>query len=302
MGTALPGEVLSSTVTMKNCSDQASSWIDRIRIVGTSSRAFTVASAPIPVEVRPGGEMQIRLNFSAEAEDEYFAKLQVLDGNNIIVGTVNLKAAIEPVCAINPACCGPTCNRTWELVNDGSFDRYDGDGQPLQWTVALEDPNDSSAQVLGSDGMFSNVLEINNPVNDADGDWDRVYQLTGVKVENCGKLLFSADGKAMEQTLTGAGRTSGEFPVHFRVYYKDAEGMSHRWQHGLYYNGMHDPMYDAIATKIDRNIWSSYLSLNLMDMDPPPAEIVRVEVGASGWSYRGRIDNVSLVASEPKCP
>ena len=106
----------------------------------------------------------------------------------------------------------------------------------------------------------------------------------------------------MEQTLTGAGRTSGEFPVHFRVFYKDAEGMSRRWQHGLYYNGMHDPMYDAIATKVSRNTWSSYISLNLMDIDPPPAEIVRVEVGASGWSYRGRIDNVSLVASEPKCP
>ena len=302
MGTTLPGEALSSTVTVTNCSDLASSWIDRLRIVGTASSAFSVTAAPVPVEVRPGGQMQIELQFLAESEAEYNANLQVLNSDNIIVGAVNLKAAVEPVCAINPNCCGPSCPRAWELVRDGSFNHVDGNAQPLRWTVALEDPNDSSAQVIGMDGMYSNVLEINNPVNDADGDWDRIYQLTGVKVENCGKLVFTADGKAMEQTLTGAGRTSGEFPVHFRVFYKDAEGMNHRWQHGLYYRGMHEARFNNICTKVSQNTWHNFASMNLMDLDPPPAEIVRVEVGASGWSYQGRIDNVSIEASEPKCP
>jgi hypothetical protein len=302
MGTILPGQSLSSTVTVHNCSDISGSWIERIRIVGTSSGAFRVRAAPVPVEVQAGGQMQIELEFEGEFQAEYNASLQILDSANVILGAVNLRATVEPVCAVNPNCCGSSCPRTWQLSRDGTFDRSNSNGQPLSWTVALEEPATTTAEVLASDGMYSNVLEINNPVNDADGDWDRIYQLTGVKVQNCGRLIFSADGKAMEQTLTGAGRTSGEYPVHFRVFYKDAAGQSQRWQHGLYYRGMHEARYDAFSTKVTQNTWHNYVSMNLMDIDPPPAEIVRIEVGASGWAYQGRIDNVSMIASEPNCP
>jgi len=302
MGTALPGQTLNSTVTVHNCSDLAGSWVERVRIVGTSSGAFKVNTAPVPVEIRPGGQMQIELAFEAEIEAEYNASLQILDSANVILGAVNIRATVEPVCAMNPNCCGSACPRTWQLTRDGTFDRINSNGEPLSWTVALEEPATTTAQVIANDGVHNNVLEINNPVNDADGDWDRIYQLTGVKVQNCGRLIFSADGKAMEQSLTGAGRTSGEFPVHFRVFYKDAEGNSRRWQHGLYYRGMHDAQFNDVATKVSQNVWHNYVSMNLMDIEPAPAEIVRVEIGASGWSYQGRIDNVSVLASEPKCP
>ena len=63
-------------------------------------------------------------------------------------------------------------------------------------------------------------------------------------------------------------------------------GAGHRWQHGQEANGMHDPMYDAIAT---RSIGHLVELLSFVyGMDPPRGDR-SCGGGASGWSYRGRL-------------
>jgi hypothetical protein len=201
-----------------------------------------------------------------------------------------------------------TFNYTWDF-DDGTFisGSVNGTGNLLVngdfsngltgWSTSVE-ANTTVLQVVSLDDDHENVLEINNPVSDGDGDWDWAYQTLNEDVSGYSSLYFEADGKAIYQSLSDDGWVGGEYPVHFSIRYQDVDGAWHDgqwtdnpWQQGFYYKGTGGYSY---SNKVDQDIWFHYKSGNLMDLSPKPAVIGTVKVGSSGWAYHGMIDNVML--------
>ncbi|RME85590.1 MAG: hypothetical protein D6775_02410 [Caldilineae bacterium] len=109
-------------------------------------------------------------------------------------------------------------------------------------------------------------------------------------------LTLQADLKIVDQELEGGGVKSTEYPVVFRLKYKDAQGNEHVWYHGFYYkpgNLMEN------GEQVPQDQWRTYDSGNLLDpetgLNPPPARIVSVEVLASGHDYWSMVSYVRLL-------
>lgn len=109
-------------------------------------------------------------------------------------------------------------------------------------------------------------------------------------------LTLQADLKILDQELPGGGIKSTEYPVVFRLKYKDAQGSEHVWYHGFYYMpGNHTQN----GEQVPQDKWRTYDSGNLLDpetgLTPPPAKIVSVEVLASGHDYWSMVSYVRLL-------
>ncbi|MFQ5855059.1 MAG: hypothetical protein ACE5LU_05375 [Anaerolineae bacterium] len=109
-------------------------------------------------------------------------------------------------------------------------------------------------------------------------------------------LALQADLKILDQKVAGGGVKSTEYPVVFRLKYKDAQGSEHVWYHGFYYkpgNLMQN------GEQVPRDTWRTYDSGNLLDPEtgliPPPARIVSLEVLASGHDYWSMVSYVRLL-------
>jgi PKD repeat protein len=186
-----------------------------------------------------------------------------------------------------------TVNSTGNLLVNGDFsDGLNG------WNLSIEVPATTTAQIIPQDGTHFNVLDINNPISDADGDWDWAYQDLFLNVTNYTHLYFEADGKAIYQSLSDDGSVGGEYPVHFAFGYWDINGVYHSgiwnnnpWQQGFYYLGSGSYPY---SNKVSQNVWFHYKSGNLMEISPKPMIIRQVRVGSSGWAYHGMFDNVKF--------
>jgi len=179
------------------------------------------------------------------------------------------------------------------LLTNGDF----SDGL-IGWNISVEAPATTTVQIIPQDGNHFNVLDINNPISDGDGDWDSAYQDLYLNVSNYSELYFEADGKAIYQSLSDDGFVGGEYPVHFAIRYMDINGIWHNglgldnpWQEGFFYLGTGEYTY---SHKVSQNVWFHYKSDNLMELSPKPMVIGRVRVGSSGWAYHGMIDNVKL--------
>ena len=109
-------------------------------------------------------------------------------------------------------------------------------------------------------------------------------------------LTLQADLKILEQEVAGGGVNSTEYPVLFRLKYKDVQGSEHVWYHGFFYkpgNLMQN------GEQVPKGKWRTYDSGNLLDpetgLTPPPARVVSVEVLASGHDYQSMVSYVRLL-------
>lgn len=110
-------------------------------------------------------------------------------------------------------------------------------------------------------------------------------------------LSLQADLKILDQEIAGGGVQSTEYPVVFRLKYKDAQGSEHVWYHGFYYKpGNHVQN----GEQVPQGEWRTYDSGNLLDpstgMTPAPTRIVSLEVLASGHDYWSLVSYVRLLA------
>lgn len=299
--------------------------------------------------------------FTATLEVYHCHECDTEEEEQVVIGSVLLEGYAASLCEPTPECCGPDCITEWEIVRNGDFSETEsvtanwsnctGVVQyPTQWNVRVDEPynNDEPLACSGEAGgidhhwievvdsgtdEYGNVLKVKKDKGGGAGSWDIVTQTHNLDVSKCGSLVFSLDGKAIDQSLRGAGHTQGEWPVIMRIAYEDANGVDHKrfhepgvygWQHGLYYletpNGdpgyLSEPQIPAapLSTLVTQDTWYSedtsnnpnsgqpFDSGNLMELlDPPPKIIYWIGVGGAGWDYTSEIDNVSLIGSQPPC-
>ena len=136
------------------------------------------------------------------------------------------------------------------------------------------------------------------------------------------------DGRIENQSKSGIGNEEGTWPLMVRITYIDKDGVVHDnfsssetsgWQHGFYARGtpgyLNGPEVNGAdhSTKLEMGEWhhtdeanghapDKFISANLMaDLDPAPARILQIKVGAAGWNYTSAADAISLVGAEPAC-
>jgi hypothetical protein len=101
--------------------------------------------------------------------------------------------------------------------------------------------------------------------------------------------------KLVNQTLSGGGYLSSEYPLLLRLRYRDEYGSEDEWIHGFYYQNVQDNP-TMRGQEIAQNQWHLYESDNLLDVLPiEPRRILSLRVSASGWGYESLVSEISLI-------
>jgi hypothetical protein len=101
--------------------------------------------------------------------------------------------------------------------------------------------------------------------------------------------------RLVNQSLSGGGYLSSEYPLMIRLEYADVYGSAGHWTHGFYYqNQENNPtMY---GERVAQDVWVEYASGNILEtIYPRPARLSSLLVYASGWDYESMVTDVSLV-------
>ena len=165
---------------------------------------------------------------------------------------------------------------TWRVYNDQGGDGGDVDGE-----ANVEASGDRMALRFyrtGSGGNSDAVI---------------VEQDIGKDIPDlASSLRLEAEVKVLFQSLAGGGMQSSEYPVIFRLNYKDRFGSEAHWYVGFYYQSGNHTMN---GIPIPRGPWVRYESQNLLDsLTPRPFHITSLQVYASGWDYESYVSRVRL--------
>jgi hypothetical protein len=97
------------------------------------------------------------------------------------------------------------------------------------------------------------------------------------------------------QSLSGGGYLSSEYPLMIRLEYDDVYGSESQWTHGFYYQNT-DNNPTMFGERIPRNVWFDYASGNILEtISPRPARLKSLLIYASGWDYESSATDISLV-------
>ncbi|MFN8473735.1 MAG: hypothetical protein U0822_16215 [Anaerolineae bacterium] len=106
-------------------------------------------------------------------------------------------------------------------------------------------------------------------------------------------LKLRADVKIDNQSLSGGGYLSTEYPLILRVLYKDVYGSDVEWFKGFYVqNDNGNPTLNG--EQIKPGVWVP-VEFDLHNEGLLPFQIMSVEVRAAGWDFDSSISNVQLV-------
>jgi hypothetical protein len=108
-------------------------------------------------------------------------------------------------------------------------------------------------------------------------------------------LRVRATIKLANQSLSGGGYLSSEYPLMIRMRYRDIYQSENEWVHGFYYQNFNDnPTMNG--QEIPQDKWYFYESENLADVLPvTPSRVLWIRVYASGWSYDSLVSGISLI-------
>lgn len=169
----------------------------------------------------------------------------------------------------------------WTAYNDQGGDGGNIDGQ----TAVVVDEQRRAVR-------FSRTIAISEPnhcetIIEQEINRDLPDPITTLKVRATVKLV--------NQSLSGGGYLSSEYPLMIRIHCRDVYMSDYEWVHGFYYgNPGNNPTQNG--QEIPQGKWYFYESGNLLDQLPiSTGRIVWLRVYASGWSYESLVSEISLV-------
>ncbi len=164
-----------------------------------------------------------------------------------------------------------------------AFNEQGGDGGEVDGTVSLiVDEGRRAVRFFRSGGEYNHC----ETIIEQEINRDLPEPLTTIKVRS--------NVKVINQSLSGGGYLSSEYPLMIRVLYRDVYGNENEWIHGFYFqNRDNNPTMNS--QPIEQGKWYFYESENLLEVLPvQPRRIVRLRVYASGWSYESMVSDISL--------
>ena len=183
-----------------------------------------------------------------------------------------------------------------DLVVNGNFT----ESLSTEWQVDVErlseDVKAGSAEIVRSGGRTA----VQFLREGGEGEHNAVFivQRIDKDARDFVSLKVRLDVRLIQQSLSGGGLQSSEFPVMVRLDYTDANGNPQHWVRGFYYRNPDNLPILYYGSKIPQNTWYPYESGNLMQelADLRPAHIVSLRVYASGWNYQSMVAVVGLIA------
>jgi hypothetical protein len=101
--------------------------------------------------------------------------------------------------------------------------------------------------------------------------------------------------RLLNQSLSGGGYLSSEYPLMIRLEYEDVYGSEGHWTHGFYYQNQ-DNNPTMYGEMIAYRTWFDYGSGNILEaIYPRPARLKSLLIYASGWDYESMVTDISLV-------
>lgn len=167
-----------------------------------------------------------------------------------------------------------------------TYNEQGGDGGEVDGEISVVELPDTSSRAVrffrtGSEGNHCETV-IRQDMNEEVSDLATSIRLF-LKV------------RLTNQSLSGGGYLSSEYPTMIRLEYEDVYGSESHWTHGFYYHNR-DNNPTMYGERIPHNVWYNYASGNLLEtIYPRPARLKSLLVYASGWDYESMVTDISLV-------
>jgi len=176
---------------------------------------------------------------------------------------------------------GEDLSLRWQAYNEQGGDGGEVDGE----VSVLEVPGSNSRAVrffrTGSGGNHCETVirqDLNEEISDL---------VTSISLYLRVRLV--------NQSLSGGGYLSSEYPIMIRLEYEDVYGSEAHWTHGFYYQNV-DGNPTMYGERIARNVWFEYGSGNILEtIYPRPARLKSLLIYSSGWDYESMVSDVSLI-------
>ncbi|MEM7534083.1 MAG: hypothetical protein AAF639_18010 [Chloroflexota bacterium] len=272
-----------------------------LNLVDGQARVFTSTGGMRPVQVKistPNGLIELeagsyRISVTADRTDITVragqASLTDLEDNSMMVGR-GLRAWVE-----NGALAEQPGSTQQNLILNGDFRR------PIRDTwesyVVAENVAPGNVNIIERDGRrvahFIRNGEENVPTEVG------LQQAVNKEVHVYDTLQIQLDVRLIQQSLSGAGYLSSEFPLRVEIAYTDIYGKELHWGHGFYFRDPVDPNWKVVnGDKIPPLQWYTYQSPNLITLldETRPAQINQIRIYASGWNYQSMVSEIYLTA------
>lgn len=189
----------------------------------------------------------------------------------------------------------PPTSAAQDLMVNGDFK----DPLPRGWDI-LRDAGVTPGSVTGSVKVISaderQALQIVRSNAGTTSAITGIIQQINKEVSDYRTLSLQADVRVHDQSLSGGGILSSEYPIILRLKYRDVYGSDAEWVHGFYIqNTTNNPT--LYGEKVSPDVWVPFESGNLFDTaDPRPFYITSLQIYASGWDYAAAVTAVRLIA------
>ncbi len=178
---------------------------------------------------------------------------------------------------------------TWRIWKDQG-----GDGGDIDGTADLVDEGDRAAVRFYRTGSMFGTGKGNHAEVGITQEIDRELP------ERVTEVRLKAEIKVTQQSLSGGGEQSSEYPIILRLFYLNEWDDQVEWYRGFYaHNSTGNPTRNGIALK-SPEVWNLIDFGNLLDptnpnaLNPRPVRILRLDVYASGWDFESYISHIRL--------
>jgi hypothetical protein len=180
-----------------------------------------------------------------------------------------------------------------DIIVNGDFQ----DPLPRGWDP-LRNSTTTSGVVLGSAKVIAfdnrqtlHIVRAN--VGQTSADTGLIQQINR-EVSDYRSIRLMADVRLQNQSLSGGGILSSEYPLILRMRYRDVYGSEAEWVHGFYIQNItNNPTNNGEL--VPQGVWVPYESTNLFEIEPRPFFITSLQIYASGWDYDSYVTGVRLV-------
>ncbi|MCL4464814.1 MAG: FecR domain-containing protein [Chloroflexi bacterium] len=263
--------------------------IVNVALPGTQERQFTVSTRFGSLQLDEGAyEVDLSQADSAEAVVRIGQAMVTAADQTVTCRTgqrVALKSGSPPV--------GPL-PLSKDLLTNGNFALPTSAELPLGpgWKGDERNSEGNKGTVQVVDDAAGNYLRFQR-VGQGHGE-NYAVQVLERDVTQFRSLKLRLEVKLVNQSLSGGGVAGSEYPFHIRVLYRDARGREGRLELGLYYQN--DQGYPTTyGQKRPKGEWF-LVERDLATLEPRPAQLIYIELAASGWDYESYTRKVELIA------
>jgi len=256
-----------------------------VALPSTESRQFEVKTPQASARLREGSysvqvvdsSMELAVRRGSASVSAAGRTVEVLPGERTIAAASQPPQQPQPA-AVNYVANGDFANAlaSWKASN-----RNVEDGIPGDISLVEQDGRNIVRFVRRSTSKHAETY---------------IHQNIDQDVADLQSLRLSLQLKVLRQSLSGGGWLGSEYPLTIRLHYRDANGSETTWVHGFYIQN-DEGRPTTNGQQVQPDIWLSFAAdlFNPNQVYPRPAQVLWLELEASGWEYESMVTGIQLI-------